>query len=226
MSKGQYLSHHQQGIVKRYYDNQDTLIVTKLAELVSELYICDDEKKAASLWKSVQTALKKTSVDPLKAARIVNEKRKEDLAQVVQQLSAPGAKILAEKPRSAYGVAVAARNEQSPAPAAPAPEPITVQASALLSPSPASPSTPPPAVPAAAPTPEQLKGALTAFRKRLKLAHLNEESKLSSRALTGGRKSTIKAIQPPYEYPKACWDELVKQGKIRAAGSGLYELVE
>ena len=51
MAKGQYLSNYQQGIVKRYYDNQDTLVVTKLAELSSELYLCDDAKKAATLWK-------------------------------------------------------------------------------------------------------------------------------------------------------------------------------
>lgn len=242
MSKGQYLSNHQKGIVNRYYENQDTIVLGKLSELASELYLCDDPKKAATHWKSVQLALKKTSIDPLRAARIVNEKRTEDLAAIVQELSKPGAKILANKPGapaatpatdeppartapipgSAFAAAKAlheAKQAQENAPSAPSPTAQSAPAPAAASPAPTAPT-------AAAPTPDQLKGALTAFKKRLKLTRLNDESKLSSRALTGGKKSTVSAIQPPYEYPKACWDELVKQGKLRYTGSGLYELLE
>jgi hypothetical protein len=32
------------------------------------------------------------------------------------------------------------------------------------------------------------------------------------------------AIRPPTRYPQAVWDELVRQGKLRRAGDGLYEL--
>lgn len=217
MAKGQYLSHYQQGIVKRYYDNQDTLVVTKLAELSSELYLCDDAKKAATLWKSVQTALKKTSVDQMKAARIVNEKRVEDLAKLVQELSAPGAKVLADTKRPGQGGAGPAGSVQG-APATPI-APTAVGSGGV------------PAATAqraadAPPTPEQLKTALKAFKKRLKLTRLDEESKLSNRALTGGKKSAVTAIQPPNDYPRAYWDALVKEGQLRYIGSGLYELLD
>jgi hypothetical protein len=75
------------------------------------------------------------------------------------------------------------------------------------------------------PNPEQLKQALKAFKKRLKLKQLDDESRLGKNPATGGRPSGIYAISPPDQFPKACWDELVRQGKMKKAGAGLYELV-
>ena len=75
-------------------------------------------------------------------------------------------------------------------------------------------------------SPEVLRKALKAFRKRLKLTHLNEESKLSSRAMTGGHKSAVVAIMPPHQYPREVWEELVRQGKLKSAGTGFYALPE
>ena len=79
--------------------------------------------------------------------------------------------------------------------------------------------------PADQPTKEQLKAAFKAFRKRLKLTRLDEESKLSRRPTTTGQGSGIVAITPPGEFPQAVWDELVRQGKLKKAGQGTYELV-
>ena len=36
----------------------------------------------------------------------------------------------------------------------------------------------------------------------------------------------IVAITPPNQFPQAVWDELVKQGKLKHAGKGTYELVK
>ena len=74
--------------------------------------------------------------------------------------------------------------------------------------------------------PEVLRHAMKAFRKRLKLTRLNEESKLGRNPLTGGRKSAVVGILPPREYPSAVWPELVRQKRLRDAGGGFYELVE
>lgn len=76
------------------------------------------------------------------------------------------------------------------------------------------------------PSREQLKAAFKAFRKRLKVTRLEAESKLGGGPLSGGRRSEIIAIMPPMDFPQAVWDELVKQGKLKPAGQGLYELVE
>jgi hypothetical protein len=75
-----------------------------------------------------------------------------------------------------------------------------------------------------APNKEQLKQAFKAFRKRLKLTQLDEDSRLSRSPLSS-EKSRILAIAPPNQFPQEVWDELVKQGKLKKAGHGTYELV-
>ncbi len=70
----------------------------------------------------------------------------------------------------------------------------------------------------------QLKNALKAFKKRLKLTRLDEESRLGHGAMSSGGKSGIVAIRPPTRYPQPVWDELVRRGKLCRAGHGLYEL--
>jgi hypothetical protein len=77
-----------------------------------------------------------------------------------------------------------------------------------------------------APTPEQLKRALQAFKKRLKLTRLDAESGLGGGAMSGGKTSGIMSITPPSQYPKTIWDELVKLGKLNYSGHGLYELTK
>ncbi len=76
------------------------------------------------------------------------------------------------------------------------------------------------------PTKDELKAAFKAFKKRLKLTRLEEESKLSRRPTTSGRPSDIVGITPPTRHAQAVWDELVRQGKLRNAGHGMYELVQ
>jgi len=74
------------------------------------------------------------------------------------------------------------------------------------------------------PAKEELKAALKAFKKRLKLTRLEEESKLTRRPTTSGQPSAIVAITPPNQFSQAIWDELVKQGRLKKGGHGTYEL--
>ncbi len=87
MAKGQHLSQHQKKIVNRYYEHLDTISLHKLAESVSELYLCADEKKAAKLWTTVETALKKTGAEPKKVAEILAKRDIKALATLVNTLS-------------------------------------------------------------------------------------------------------------------------------------------
>ena len=73
---------------------------------------------------------------------------------------------------------------------------------------------------------EQLKAAFKSFKKRLKLTQLDAESQLSKNPLSTGRGHGIVAINPPVDFPQPVWDELVRQGKLKRAGQGLYELVK
>jgi hypothetical protein len=78
-----------------------------------------------------------------------------------------------------------------------------------------------------APDDATCKAALRAFRKRLKLTRLDDESQINSRnPLTGGQRSEIGMIIPPNEYPQKAWEELARQGKLRHSGKGFYELTD
>jgi len=76
------------------------------------------------------------------------------------------------------------------------------------------------------PSKEELRLAMKAFRKRLKLTRLDDESGLGYGPTSSGRQSGIAAIRPPDQFPKAIWQELAKRGKLRHDGGGLYSLVE
>ena len=65
---------------------------------------------------------------------------------------------------------------------------------------------------------------MKAFKKRLKLTRLDDESGLGGGAMSGGKSSGIVAIVPPNQYSKAVWDELVARGRPKYAGRGLYQL--
>ena len=75
------------------------------------------------------------------------------------------------------------------------------------------------------PTPEVLRNALKAFKKRLKLSRLDDESSLGHGPMSSGKSSGIVAITPPNQYPRLVWDELVAQGKLKYTGQGMYQLV-
>jgi hypothetical protein len=79
---------------------------------------------------------------------------------------------------------------------------------------------------AGGPSKEEVKRAFKAFRKRLKLTRLDEESGIAGGPLSSGRSSDIVAIMPPQGFSQAVWDELVKQGKLKYAGHGTYELID
>jgi len=76
------------------------------------------------------------------------------------------------------------------------------------------------------PSKEELRLAMKAFRKRIKLTRLDDESRMGYGPTSSGNKSRVAAITPPNQYPKAVWQELAKQGKLKYDGSGLYSLVE
>jgi hypothetical protein len=212
MAKGQDFSKHQRGIVNRYYQHQDTIRSQRLGDLVSELYLSMDDVKAKRLWESARKALLGAGVEKEKVDALVAKRDIKTLAVLAADVDAGRIKPK-EQPRP--GV--------TPTPAAaPAPHPAPVQEDASASGKLDYNALGPDGLPAQ----EVVKAALKAFRKRLKLTKLNDESKLGRSPLSGGKKSQVMAIIPPAQYPKGVWDELVRQGKLRDTGSGFYELLE
>ncbi|MGA2069053.1 MAG: hypothetical protein ABSG86_29130 [Thermoguttaceae bacterium] len=73
---------------------------------------------------------------------------------------------------------------------------------------------------------QQLKAAMKAFRKRLKLTQLDDQSRIGHGPMTGGHASGIVGITPPDQFPEAVWEELARQGKLKRVGNGQYGLVQ
>jgi hypothetical protein len=78
---------YQQKIIKRYYDNQDTLQRQRLAELVSELYLAEGKKKQ-KLWQNVATAMQKLGVPPSRIDHLLKQANPALVAELVKELEA------------------------------------------------------------------------------------------------------------------------------------------
>lgn len=72
--------------------------------------------------------------------------------------------------------------------------------------------------------PEVMRSAMKVFRKRLRLARLDAESRLGVGPLSGGKRNEIDAIEAPREYPTAVWHALVAAGRLKYDGKGFYAL--
>ncbi len=74
-------------------------------------------------------------------------------------------------------------------------------------------------------TEEELHKALRAFKKRLKLTQLDDESRLGVGPLKTGHASHVVSIQPPAGFGKEIWEELADKGFLKRDGVGFFELV-
>ena len=66
----------------------------------------------------------------------------------------------------------------------------------------------------------ELTKAFQAFKKKLKLTRLDDESGLSR----GSKVSKVMGITPPYGHPPQIWEELVQLGKLRREAGGTYSI--
>jgi hypothetical protein len=76
---------YQQKIIKRYYDNQDTISRQRLAELVSELYLAQGKKRQRA-WEGAVAAMQKLGVPQARIDQIVAANNPALVAEVVKEL--------------------------------------------------------------------------------------------------------------------------------------------
>ena len=76
---------HQQGIIKRYYNNLDKIQAQRLSELVTELYLAEG-KKRDKLWQSAATAMQKLKVPQPRIDHLLAKKDPALLASLVKEL--------------------------------------------------------------------------------------------------------------------------------------------
>lgn len=77
---------YQKRAIRRFYDNREDKSHQRLSEIVSELYLCTSEKKATSLWKQAESALRHAGANEAWLAKVVAEKNVAGLAELVQKL--------------------------------------------------------------------------------------------------------------------------------------------
>jgi len=225
----QDLSRYQQGVVKRYYDNHETIQSHKLGEIVSELWLTEDKKKQTQLWGKAQVALMRLGVDATKVGQVVAKRDLEALAKLVNQADAGKAMGQAPAPGTVPrhlsggkthkgatpldGADMRARGARSMADQPGGNRTIAQMRDEA-------------AAKAGTDSLEEdnLKRALKAFRRKLKTIRRDDESRLGAKFVTNGRSSGITAVTPPREYPMAVWNKLVELGRLKKGGQGTFEL--
>ncbi len=83
MAGGQEYSRNQRKIIDRYYQNQDTIVATRLAEIVSDMALAGgDEKKLDRLWKRAEQALARTSLNQAEIRTVLTRRDVEGLGRL------------------------------------------------------------------------------------------------------------------------------------------------
>ena len=83
MAKNDY-SAHQKAVISGYYDNLDTIMLQKLGELITELYLADTQAKKKRLWLRAEKAMQKLKIKPAIINHIMTKKNPEILAKNLQ----------------------------------------------------------------------------------------------------------------------------------------------
>ena len=74
-------SKYQKQVISRYYDNLDTIMLTKLSELVTELYLADTPAKQTRLWDRAHKAMIKLKIKPAIIEHIMQKRDIQILAK-------------------------------------------------------------------------------------------------------------------------------------------------
>ena len=77
-------TNYQKKVISRYYENLDTITLTKLQELVTELYLAETPAQQGRLWGRVEKAMIKLKVKPAIAEHLM---RKKDVRLLAEHLN-------------------------------------------------------------------------------------------------------------------------------------------
>ena len=83
MTKKEY-SQYQKTVISGYYNNLDTIMLQKLGELVTELYLADTQAKKDRLWDRAHKAMVKLKIKPVIIDHIMRKQDVEVLAKNLQ----------------------------------------------------------------------------------------------------------------------------------------------
>ncbi len=84
MAKNEY-SNYQKKVISNYYEHLDTIMLTKLQEIVTDLYLADSKAKQDRLWDRAQKAMEKLKIKPPVIAHIMKQRDATILAKNIQE---------------------------------------------------------------------------------------------------------------------------------------------
>ncbi|MHC4125936.1 MAG: hypothetical protein ACYSRR_05725 [Planctomycetota bacterium] len=77
-------SAYQDKVIADYYANLDTIMLSKIGEIVSELYLARSDAKKEQLWQRAQKAMTKLKIPDVIIEHVMQEKSPEILAKNLQ----------------------------------------------------------------------------------------------------------------------------------------------
>ncbi len=90
MAQGREYTRYQKGIINRYFDQKDSIMVSKLQELVSEIYLAEGTK-ADTLWARAEKALlqlqKEIKLPEPRVRAILDTRSPQKLAELLNDLA-------------------------------------------------------------------------------------------------------------------------------------------
>lgn len=77
-------SNYQKKLIDRYYDQRDVIMLNKLQELVTDLFLADTAKKSDQLWARAEKAMRNLKVKEQVMANILEKRDPQVLAANVR----------------------------------------------------------------------------------------------------------------------------------------------
>ena len=78
-------SSYQDRIIKRYYQNRDDIMLQRLGELVTDLYLAEG-KSRAKIWERITAALEKLQIPPTRIEHLVGSDNPALVAKLLEEL--------------------------------------------------------------------------------------------------------------------------------------------
>lgn len=80
-------SKYQQNIIKKYYENRESIGLQRLGELVTELYLAEGKARQKA-WKNIVSALEKLKIPQTRIDHLLKQDNPALVAKLVEELLA------------------------------------------------------------------------------------------------------------------------------------------
>lgn len=80
-----HFSAHQKKLIENYYDRRHVIMLNKLGDIVTELFLADSDPKRDRLWKRASQAMEQLDISEAERRQVLKTRRAEDLARRLRE---------------------------------------------------------------------------------------------------------------------------------------------